>query len=202
MNNNQKQENNEELEQNNSKEKNAAIAETNQNQQEDSKQNQEEVKEQFHETSDLAAKLEERIKELENNMLRSVAENENMRKRYVKMIEEAKEYAIFSFAKNILNISDALTNTLTHIQQISEENINNFVSGIEMTKTELDKIFKENDISIIAPVKGEKFNYDVHHAISEIESNEVEKGSIIQVIQTGYKLKDRLLRPSLVVLAK
>ncbi|XVN43590.1 MAG: nucleotide exchange factor GrpE [Candidatus Rickettsia vulgarisii] len=146
--------------------------------------------------------LKEQNELLQDKLLRTVAESENLKKRLEKTIADTREYAIFSFAKDLLAVNDNLIMALDHKPKNIDGEVANIVTGIEMTKSELSNIFAKHGLETIAPKLGEKFDYNIHHAVSQIISEEYEQDSIISVMQLGYKIKDRLLRPAMVQVAK
>ncbi len=146
--------------------------------------------------------LKSQIEILQDKLFRTVAESENTRKRLEKTILETREYAIFSFAKDLLTVNDNLCRALEHKPQNIGEEMANILTGVEMTKNELVNMLKKHGLEPIEPTLGSKFDYNIHHAISQIESDEYEQDSIIAVMQTGYKIKDRLLRPAVVQVTK
>jgi molecular chaperone GrpE len=148
------------------------------------------------------ASLKSQIEILQDKLLRTIAESDNTRKRLEKLIEEAKDYAIFSFAKDMLSVNDNLSRALEHKPQNTEGDLANIITGVEMTKSELTSILKKHGLESIEPLLGEKFDYNVHHAISQVVSDEYDQDSIIGVMQSGYKIKDRLVRPAIVQVSK
>lgn len=154
------------------------------------------------ETLKEISNLQEQNAILQDKLLRTIAESENLKKRLEKTITDTREYAIFSFAKDLLAVNDNLIMALDHKPKIIEGEVANIVTGIEMTKSELANIFVKHGLETIAPKLGEKFDYNIHHAVSQIESEEYQQDSIISVMQLGYKIKDRLLRPAMVQVTK
>ncbi|MFY9589939.1 nucleotide exchange factor GrpE [Rickettsia endosymbiont of Halotydeus destructor] len=156
--------------------------------------------------SEEAINLKNQITILQDKLLRSIAEAENTRKRLEKSRDEARDYSIVSFARDILAVSDNLSRALEYKPQNLEGEAANIVtgviSGVEMTTLELAKIFKKHNIELIEPIIGERFDHNIHNAISQIDSDEYESGSIIAIMQVGYKIKDRLLRPATVQVAR
>lgn len=151
-------------------------------------------------------KLKNQLEILQDKLLRSVAEAENTRKRLEKSRDDARDYSVVSFAKDILTVNDNLSRALEYKPQNLEGEAANIIAGViagvEMTLAELAKIFKKHNIESIEPKIGEAFDYNIHNAISQIDSDEYESGSIVAVMQVGYKIKDRLLRPATVQVAK
>jgi molecular chaperone GrpE len=148
------------------------------------------------------ANLNSQIEELQDKLLRTVAESENTRKRLEKTIDDAKDYAIFSFAKDLLAVSDNLARALEHKPQNVDTELGNIITGVEMTKSELNNILKKHNVESIEPLIGEKFDYNKHHAIMQLVTDKYDSDSIVAVMQSGYKIKDRLLRPAVVQVSK
>jgi molecular chaperone GrpE len=146
--------------------------------------------------------LKEYVQALEDKILRISAETENIRKRYEKIAQEAKDYANTNFAKDLLGVIDNLKRALEHKPEHQDELVKNIISGVEMTKNEFESVLKKNGLQAIEPATGEKFDYNLHHAISQIVTDEYNEDSIVEVMQVGYKIKDRLLRPAIVKVSK
>ncbi|GAB4163599.1 MAG: nucleotide exchange factor GrpE [Rickettsiaceae bacterium] len=146
--------------------------------------------------------LQEQIEQLQDKLLRQLAETENIRTRSAKLIEEAKEYAIFDFAKDMVSVMDNLSRALDHLPKDLDANTRNIAEGIQMTKKELASAFEKHKLELIQPHPGDKFNYHLHHAISQIVTDEYEPGTIVDTMQVGYKIKTRLIRPAAVAVAK
>ncbi len=145
--------------------------------------------------------LEHHIEDLSDRLLRTVAETENIRRRYEKQIEEVKEYAISSFAKDLISVLDNLHRAIQFVPENLEPSVKALFDGVMMTNKELQSMLSKHGVIAIEPKEGDKFDYNLHHAISHAES-EAEEGSIVGLMQTGYKIKDRLLRPATVSVAK
>ena len=145
---------------------------------------------------------EVRLSELNDKLLRMAAESENMRRRYEKQIEEARDYSVQGFAKDLISVVDNIDRALSHLPEQMDENTKNFVLGIEMTRDELIKVFLKHKIDIVEPKPGEKFDYNLHSAMMQTPTEEYEPGVVMQLMQKGYKIKDRLLRPAAVVVSK
>ncbi|HJD56470.1 MAG TPA: nucleotide exchange factor GrpE [Rickettsia endosymbiont of Pyrocoelia pectoralis] len=146
--------------------------------------------------------LKTQIEELKDKLIRTTAEIDNTRKRLEKARDDAKDYAIATFAKELLNVSDNLARALAHKPATPNVEVTNIIAGVQMTKDELDKIFHKHNIEEIKPEIGTLFDYNLHNAISQIESEEHAVGSVINLMQVGYKIKDRLLRPATVQVTK
>ncbi|MDX2050585.1 MAG: nucleotide exchange factor GrpE [Rickettsiaceae bacterium] len=163
-----------------------------------------EIQENQHETtsSKTHEQLEHQIEELNDKLLRSMAESENVRKRYEKQIDDAKSYSISSLAKDLIGVIDNLQRALNFKPtQISEE-LKTVLDGVELTEKELKSVLDKHGINTISPKKGEKFDYNLHFAISQVEDDSVVPDTIVDLMQVGYKIKDRLLRPAAVSVAK
>ena len=149
--------------------------------------------------------IEEKLKETQDKLLRSLAEIENQRKRFEKEIKDAFEFGSFNFAKESLAILDNLQRAKHAIKNDDTLKINKdldkFLESMSIIEKDLISIFQKNRINKIL-TKGKKFDPNFHQAMSEIEDEENEPGIIIQEIQAGYMLGERLLRPALVGIAK
>ncbi|KAF8818849.1 nucleotide exchange factor GrpE [Rickettsia endosymbiont of Cardiosporidium cionae] len=152
--------------------------------------------------SQTIQELNDKIKELEDKFLRSVAESENIRSRFSKSLEEEKRYSIRNFSKDLIPVIDSLNMAISHGGEASTENIKDILAGITMTKQELESAFKKHKVEAIVPSVGDKFDYHNHNAISQKENNDYEEGTILNVMQVGYKIQDRLIRPASVVVSK
>ena len=149
--------------------------------------------------------LEEKLKESEEKLLRSLAEIENQRRRFEKDIKDAFEFGSFNFAKESLSILDNLQRAKEAIKNDeilkTNKDLEKFLENITIIEKDLISIFEKNRIKKI-DVRDKKFDPNFHQAMSEIEDDKTSPGSILQEIQSGYMLGDRLLRPVLVTVAK
>ena len=149
--------------------------------------------------------LEEKLKETEDKLLRSLAEIENQRRRFEKEIKDAFEFGSFNFAKESLAILDNLNRAKDAIKNDEKLKNNNdldkFLENITIIEKDLVSIFEKNRIKKIE-VHAKKFDPNFHQAMSEIEDDNKVPGTILQEIQAGYMLGDRLLRPALVSVSK
>lgn len=166
-----------------------------------------------HTPDDLAeqesASLDQQVKdlvkenqELKDKLLRQIAETENVRVRNLKIVKEAKDYAVTEFARDMIIIMDNLSRALEHIPEAIDDSMQNIVQGIKMTHSSLENTFKKHGIDIITPKSGDKFDYTQHHAISQQEITNSEPDHIVSVMQCGYQIRDRLLRPAAVIVSK
>ena len=149
--------------------------------------------------------LEEKLKETEEKLLRSLAEIENQRRRFEKEIKDAFEFGSFNFAKESLAILDNLQRAKDAIKNDEKlkdnKDLDKFLENINIIEKDLVSIFEKNRIKKIE-VKEKKFDPNFHQAMSEIEDENKDQGTILNEIQAGYMLGDRLLRPALVSVSK
>jgi len=149
--------------------------------------------------------IEERLKEAEDKLLRSLAEIENQRRRFEKEIKDAFEFGSFNFAKESLVILDNLQRAKLAIKNDevlkNNKDLDKFLENITIIEKNLVSIFEKNRIKKIN-TQNHKFDPNLHQAMSEMEDEKAETGTILQEIQSGYMLGERLLRPALVAVAK
>lgn len=148
--------------------------------------------------------LLEEVQNLKDQLLRSLAENENLRKRTSKDIEQIKKYGHINFVRDLLSSVDNLNRAIKAVPKDRnnlEEPIKNLIIGVEIVLNEISSTLERNNIKQINPLD-EKFDYNFHQAMYEAENSEKEPGTILEVIQTGYILYDRLVRPALVGISK
>ncbi len=150
------------------------------------------------------AELNAQLAQMQDKILRLQAEQENLRKRLTKDIEQSIHYANVNFAKDLLEVMENFHRAMDSfpVEEIQSNDVmRNMYQGITMIKKSLDDAFVKHHIERIFPIN-EIFDHDMHQAIAQQPSADNAPGTIIQVIQAGYKLKDRLLRPALVIIAK
>ena len=149
--------------------------------------------------------IEEKLQEAEEKQLRSLAEIENQRRRFEKEVSDAFEFGSFNFAKESLAILDNLQRAKLAIKNDESlkdnKDLNKFIENLTVIEKDLISIFEKNNIKKIDTVN-KKFDPNFHQAMSEIQDEKVETGTILQEIQAGYLLGERLLRPSLVGISK
>lgn len=152
---------------------------------------------------DRAAELEAQLAEAQAAVLYAQAETQNVRRRAEKEAQDARAYAATAFARDILSVSDNLSRALAAIpaELREDEKLKGLVTGLEATGREIDSVFARHGISKIVAV-GEALDPNRHQAMMEVPSADAEPGTVVQEIQTGYMIKDRLLRPALVGVAK
>ena len=148
---------------------------------------------------------EDKIKDLEDKLVRAYAEIENQRRRFEKEKEDAFDYGGFSFAKEALNLVDNLERSKVSLE--NDENLKNTealkktINHLEIINKDMISILKKNNIEEIKSIN-KKLDPNFHQAMMEIEDDKKESGTIVQEIQKGFMIKDRLLRPSLVAVSK
>jgi molecular chaperone GrpE len=152
---------------------------------------------------DRLAELERQLEEANSKALYAAAEVQNVRRRLEQEKAQAAAYASTGFARDMLTIKDNLDRALGHVPDGAreDERLKNFIDGIEATSRELDAVFARNGVTRVES-KGQPLDPHKHQAMIEIPTNEAEPGTIVEEMQSGYMLKDRLLRPSMVGVAK
>ena len=167
----------------------------------DKKSDQKNNKTEEDNTKKKEASPEEKIKDLEDKLARAYAEMENQRRRFEKEKEDAFEYGGFSFAREALNLIDNLERSKISLESDNDlkdtEALKKILEHLNIINKDMVSILKKNNIEPIKSIN-EKLNPNIHQAIMEIEDNNKEAGTIVQEIQKGFMMKDRLLRPSLV----
>ena len=147
----------------------------------------------------------EKIKDLEDKVTRTYADMENQRRRYEKEKEEAFEYGGFSFARESLNLIDNLERSKVALQNDNElkntEALKKIIEHLEIINKDMLSILKKNNIEVIKSIN-EKLDPNFHQAMMEVEDDAKDPGTIVQEIQKGFMMKDRLLRPALVCVSK
>jgi molecular chaperone GrpE len=149
----------------------------------------------------------EEISDLKNQLLRTLADNENNRRRYEKEKEDLSTYIISNFAKEMLSVLDNLHRAIEVSSKIDtkddkiDKNTLDFIEGVKLTEKQLSSINEKFKITKVDSLNN-KFDPNMHQAMFEIENEDEEEGTILQVIQDGFKIEDRLLRPALVGVSK
>ena len=149
----------------------------------------------------------EEINDLKNQLLRTLADNENNRRRYEKEKEDLSTYIISNFAKEMLSVLDNLHRAIEVSSKIDtkddkiDKNTLDFIEGVKLTEKQLSSINEKFKITKVDSLNN-KFDPNMHQAMFEIENDDEEEGTILQVIQDGFKIEDRLLRPALVGVSK
>lgn len=154
-------------------------------------------------TEPRMAELEAEIARLKDQVLRALAEAENTRRRTQREIEENNKYAVSNLARDMLPMADNLRRALDGIPadiRASDEKLNQFAAGIELVERELLSTLERYQIRRIDPL-GQPFDHNLHQAVAQIDSDQP-AGTVVQVLQSGFTIHGRLLRPAMVVVAK
>ena len=148
-------------------------------------------------------KLEAENADLKDQLLRSHAEMENLRRRTKKDVADARAYAISGFARDLLSVSDNLRRALEAVSEEDKEHagIKTLTEGVELTEREMINIMEKNGVKKIIPLN-EKFDPNFHQAMFEVPNAEVPNNAIVEVVQAGYVIGERVLRPAMVGVAK
>jgi molecular chaperone GrpE len=143
--------------------------------------------------------------DFKDKLLRTLAEMENLRKRTEREVADARLYAITNFAREVLAVADNMHRALTtigpEVRESGDAQVQAFIEGVELTERELLKALEKNGVKKFSP-QGEKFDPNLHQAMYEIETTEGPPGYVAQVIQAGYMIGDRVLRPAMVAVSK
>jgi len=152
---------------------------------------------------DRVAQLERQLEEANNKALYAVAETQNVRRRLEAEKAQASAYAATSFARDMLSVRDHLDRALGHVPEaaLADEKVKSFVEGIQATLRELDAVFARQGIEKVQSL-GQPLDPHKHQAMVEIATDKADPGTVVEEMQAGYVLKDRLLRPALVGVAK
>ena len=164
-----------------------------------------EVEEKENDNKEKSLSPEEKIKDLEDKLSRALAEMENQRRRYEKEKDDAFDYGGFAFAKETLNLIDNLERSKVTLQNDlslkDTDALKKILEHLEIINKDTMSIFKKNSIESIDSID-KKLDPNFHQAMMEVEDDEKEPGTIVQEIQKGFMMKDRLLRPALVAVSK
>ncbi len=154
---------------------------------------------------EIIAALNEEVADMKDRALRAVAEMENLRKRTQREVTDARNYAIADFARDMLTATDNLERALMTVPQDARDNadsaMKSLIEGIEMTEREMQRLMQKNGVKPIM-AEGEKFDPHKHQAMFEVPNDQVPAGTVVQVMQTGFQIGDRVLRPAMVGVAK
>ena len=156
-------------------------------------------------TVDPVAALQEDNARLKDQLLRALAEMENLRKRTGKELRDARDYAVSSFARDMLTVGDNLRRALDAVdddaRQAADAALSGLLEGVEMTEREMLKLMEKHGVKKLTP-EGERFDPNLHQAMFEVPNTEVPNGTVVQVVQAGYVIGDRMLRPAMVGVSK
>lgn len=155
--------------------------------------------------NDPIATLEAQVADLRDRFLRAVAEGENIRKRAERDVADARAYGISSFARDVLGVADNLARTIEHVsadaRASADPSLKALLEGVELTERDLQMILQKNGVKPINPM-GEKFDPHFHQAMFEVPDSGRPQGTVVQVIQAGYAIGERVLRPAMVGVAR
>jgi molecular chaperone GrpE len=148
--------------------------------------------------------LEAELADTKDKLLRALADTENLRRRTEREREQERRYAAASFARDLLNVADNLRRALESMPEdrAQDELTRTLLAGVAATERELLAVFERHGLRRIEPQPGEKFDHNLHQAMFETENTGMAPGSITAVLQPGYVMHDRLLRPAMVGVAK
>ncbi len=152
-------------------------------------------------TADEVSALKVENGALKEQILRYAADAENTKRRAEREANDARAYAIQKFARDLLGVADNLARALTHEPESEDAAVKNFVLGVEMTDKELQSAFERNGLKKIQPARGDKFDPHQHQAMMEVPGTDVAGGGVVEVMQPGYELLGRLVRPAMVAVA-
>jgi molecular chaperone GrpE len=153
----------------------------------------------------VAAHLAAENAELKDRLLRAMAEMENLRRRTEKEVADTRQYAVSSFAREVLTVGDNLRRALDAVpaeqRKAAEGALSALLSGVELTERELLKILGKHGVTLVEP-QGQKFDPNLHQAMFEVSDPSVPSGTVVSVMQPGYVIGDRVLRPAMVSVSK
>lgn len=143
--------------------------------------------------------------DFKDRLLRTLADMENLRKRTEREVADARQYGVTSFARDVLQVSDNMHRALdaigAELSDATDDNVRTLVEGIELTERELAKVLEKHGVKMFMP-QGEKFDPNFHQAMYEVADGSAPPGTVAQVIQAGFTIGDRVLRPAMVAVAK
>ncbi|GJE61799.1 Protein GrpE [Methylobacterium trifolii] len=156
-------------------------------------------------TAGVLAALTAERDEFKDRTLRTLAEMENLRRRTEREVTDARTYAVTNFARDVLNVADNIRRALDSVpaeaRSAAEGALKGLIDGIELTERDLAKTLERHGVKLVEP-KGQRFDPNRHQAMFEVPDSEVPTGTVVQVVQAGYVIGDRVLRPALVGVAK
>src|SRR4051795_4080053 len=154
---------------------------------------------------DPVAALAKEAAELKDRLLRTLAEMENLRRRTEREVADARAYGVTNFARDILAVADNMERALKalddEIRANAEAGVKSLLDGVELTERELIKVMEKHGIKRLEP-QGQKFDPNLHQAMLEIPDASVPAGTVVQIMQPGYTLGERVLRPAMVAVSK
>ncbi len=156
-------------------------------------------------TADAIAALEAEKLDLKDKLLRTLADMENLRRRTEREVADARTYAVTNFARDMLNAADNIRRALESVpaeaRASAEGSLKALVDGIELTERDLLKTLERHGVKRVEP-QGQRFDPNLHQAMFEVPNPDVTSGTVVQVVQSGYVIGERVLRPALVGVAK
>jgi molecular chaperone GrpE len=154
---------------------------------------------------DQSAALSREVADLKDRLLRTLAEMENLRRRTEREVGDARLYGVSNFARDILGVADNMRRAIETLGPEGRQNVDPgvkaLIEGVELTERELLKVLEKNGVKKLEP-QGEKFDPNLHQAMYEVPDPSLPAGQVVQVVQDGYTIGDRILRPALVAVAK
>lgn len=152
---------------------------------------------------DALAALEAERAELKDRLMRSLAEMENLRRRSERDASDARTYAVTNFARDMLTVADNIRRALDSVPEggADDDTVRTLIEGLELTERDLLKTLARHGVKLLEPL-GQKFDPNMHQAMFEVPDDEVQSGTVVQVVQSGYAIGERVLRPALVGVAK
>jgi molecular chaperone GrpE len=154
----------------------------------------------------LIEQLSNEAADLKDRLLRTLAEMENLRRRTEREVAESRTYGVASFARDILAIADNMARALqtlrAELKEREDAGVKALLDGVELTERELAKVLEKHGVRKFEPQPREKFDPNLHQAMYEVQDSALPAGTIAQVVQAGYMIGDRMLRPALVAVAK
>lgn len=155
--------------------------------------------------AEALAKLITERDEMKDRLLRTLAEMENLRRRTEREVADARSYAVTNFARDILNVADNIGRAIGSVPEDQREHaegaLKGLLDGIELTDRDLAKTLERHGVKVVDP-KGQRFDPHLHQAMFEVPDTTVPNGTVVQVVQNGYVIGDRVLRPALVGVSK
>jgi molecular chaperone GrpE len=149
--------------------------------------------------------LDRELADTKDRLLRTLAEMENLRRRTEREVADARSYGITAFARDILNVADNMHRAMQalddELRAKADSGVQALLDGVELTERELMKVLEKHGVKKIEPL-GQKFDPNRHQAMYEVEDASVPSGSVVQVVQAGYLIGERVLRPALVAVSK
>ncbi len=165
---------------------------------------EQEIVEESENQQDKISELEALIAELKDQSIRALAEAENTKKRAEREISEAQKYAVTNLTKDLIDVLENLYRATEHFDRDKsyDESVQNVIQGVEMTQGIFLKALEKYGVKRICPQDGEMFDHNLHQAVSQLESEGNKSGEILKLVQAGYMVGDRLIRPAMVIVTK